>query len=859
MLGRAKKKAALMIMTLLASVILLPLVSIAATSPIVTVLSPLTQGVRAPVRMALDAEGNIFVADQRVGGIVKFNAYGVQQMTIRTGNVPSGLAFALDGSLLVSQASSVVRYDAATGQEIGRLIGGQLQFPVGIAVDDVTGYIYVADSSANQVEMYTASGNYVKAFAKGVTSDATGTTVSNPLGKLSKPTGISFEKISRQLAVADSNSHRVQFFDVDGNFVKSIGNAVSTTLGAVYGMMQFDAPAAIAFEYSKGQVPVVLRRVYIVDTFQSNIQVVDPVTSTALIVAGTTKNYIGSPGSANGQLQVPSDAVFDSVNSRLLVVNGFGNITIYGIDGGTNPLDVTPPTLTIDPVSATVTVDSVTISGTVEAGSSVFVTSGAASVVSPVVYTSSTTWKSEVTGLVAGDNTIAVTARDAAGNTTPAQSVNVTYLLPAPALSVSSALPGLTNVATLAVTGTVDAGATVTVTNTSTAVSGAAVVAGNTWSYTVALAEGMNSINVSAQKPMSSVATAAVGVTLDTAAPLLVVSALSDGSYASSQIQNITGNVTDSSTVTVLINNVQAALVNGTFSVPVTLNNGSNLIAVVASDAAGNVSRDSRSILYDVTSPVIDVVSPMDNSYTNNINLQIIGSIDETPKSIIVAGVPAVVDSSTNKWTANMNLVAGLNTIEIVATDLAGNTSSLKRSVVLDASKPILAISSPVQDIALNRSSVGIAGTVNDSSMIALTYSLNGTVTPVPVDAGNFAFNVTFSHEGVYPVVITATDLAGNSTTATRSVIYDVTPPVLTLDTVKWQSQALGGKLRGTVEPGSTVTVKEGSTAIGTVTVDGNKWSADLAGVSYSQTKVSVVAVDAAGNSTTIMLKANVK
>lgn len=858
MIGRTKTNVALRIMTLLAVAILLPLVASAATSPIVSILSPLTQGLRTPVRIALDAEGNIFVADQEVGGVVKFNVYGVKQMTISTTDSPNGLAFAQDGALLVSQASSVVRYDAATGLEVGRLSGGQLHVPVGIAVDDLTGYIYVADSRANHIEMYTASGQFVKAFAQGITADESGNTVYNPLGALSRPMGISFEKVSRQLAVADTISRRVQFFDVEGNFVKSIGIAIpggATSFATTLGPMQLSAPVAIAFEYSKGQAPVVLNRIYIVDRARNNVEVVNPDTGLALNVVGAANNYIGSSGVVNGKLLSPLDAVFDAANNRLLVVNTVGNITIYGIDGGTNPVDVTPPALSIDPVPATVTVSTVTISGTVDTGASVSVTVGATALAVPVVYTSATAWKCDVTGLVVGDNTISVSAANAAGNTTPVQSVNVNYLAPAPALSVTSAVPGPTNVATLAVTGTVDAGATVTVTNTTTAVSGVAAVAGATWSYTVALAEGMNSITVSARQPMGSAATAVMGVTLDTAAPLLTVSALSDGSYAGSQIQNITGNVSDSSAVTVLVNEVPAALVNGTFSVPITLVNGSNPISVVAGDAAGNVTRDNRTIYYDVTSPVIDIVSPMDNSFTNNVNLPVSGSIDETPQIITVAGVPAVVDSSTNTWTANIDLVAGLNTIEIMATDLAGNTSSLKRSVVLDTAKPILSISYPVQDIAQNQPGVGITGTVNDNSTIALSYSLNGAVTSVPVDAGNFAFNVTFANEGIYPVVLTATDLAGNTTTAIRSIIYDVTPPVLTLDTVKWQAQALGGKLSGTVEPGATVTVKEGNNTIGTVIVNGNKWSADLSGIGYSQAKLGVVAVDAAGNSTSMLLK----
>lgn len=856
--GRAKKNVALRIMALLIAVILLPLVSSAATSPVVSILSPLTQGISAPVRIALDAAGNIYIADQQVGGVIKFNVYGVKQMTISTVDAPNGLAFAQDGSLLVSQAAAVVRYDAATGQEVGRLTGGQLQVPVGIAVDDITGYIYVADSSANRIEMYTASGQYVKAFAQGVTANVNGTTVTNPLGQLSRPVGISFEKVSRQLAVADKLGRRVQFFDVDGNFVKSIGLPIAggnTSYTTTLGPMQFASPVAIAFEYSKGQAPVALSRIYIVDAARNNIQVVNPDTGLALNVFGAANNYIGSSGTVNGTLMSPADAVFEASNNRLLVVNGYGNITIYGIDGGTNPVDVAPPALSIDPVPATVSVSSVTISGTVDAGAAVSVTAGVAALAGPVVYTSATTWKCDVTGLVVGENTISVTASNAAGNRTPVQSVSVTYLAPPPALSVTSVVPGLTNVAILVVTGTVDAGATVTVTNTTTAVSGAAAVAGTTWSYTVALAEGMNSISVSAQKPMGSAAIAALGVTLDTAAPLLTVSALSDGSYAGSQIQNITGNVSDSSAVTVLINDVQADLVNGTFSVPVTLVNGSNPITVMASDAAGNVTRDSRNIFYDVTSPVIDIASPVDNSFTNSVNLQISGSIDETPQIITVAGMPAVVDYGAGTWTANIDLVAGLNTIEIIATDLAGNTSSLKRSVVLDTAKPILSISDPVQDIALNLPGVDMAGTVDDSSTIALSYALNGTITPVPVVAGNFAFNIAFINEGVYTVVITASDLAGNSTTAIRNIIYDVTPPVLTLDTVKWQAQSLGGKLGGTVEPGSTVTVKDGTTAIGTVIVDGNKWSANLSGISYRQSKLSVVAVDAAGNSTSMLLK----
>jgi DNA-binding beta-propeller fold protein YncE len=131
------------------------------SSPSVTVLSPLVNGLRAPVKIALDADGNIYVADQRVRGVVKYSAYGEQLAVIRTATPPSGLAIAQDGSLLVSQGDAVVRYSVASGLETSRFTEGKLQSAASIAVDDVTGYVYVVDSRASQIVSFTASGAIV--------------------------------------------------------------------------------------------------------------------------------------------------------------------------------------------------------------------------------------------------------------------------------------------------------------------------------------------------------------------------------------------------------------------------------------------------------------------------------------------------------------------------------------------------------------------------------------------------------------------------------------------------------------------------------------------------------------------------
>lgn len=800
-----------------------------ATAPVVTVLKPISQLLRSPVRMALDAAGNSYVADPRNSGIIKFNPYGVAVQTMPTAGVPQGVAIAQDGKLLVSQGTFVAILNP-DGSEAGRL-AGTFQSANGIAVDDVTGYIYVTDSGAHEVQVYTASGAFSKRFG------SRGTLA----GQLMMPTGITFEKTARQLAVADTLNSRIQFFDINGVYVKTIGAPGS-------GPMKFASPQGVAFEYSTDAVPV-LNRMYVVDAYQGNVQVIDPAgTGAALYISGTNplNNYIGSYGGASGQLMTPTDVIFDRQNSRLLVVNGFGNVSTFGIDGGSNPVDKTPPTLSIDPVLANVSTANLTISGTVDAGSSVVVTLSTTAVAAPVVVSaSSIAWKCDITGLVGGDNVITATATNANG-ISASQSVTVKYTLPAPVITFATTNPSLTNIANQVISGTVDAGSTVTVTNTATTISGDATVVGTAWSFPVALAEGPNHLTVTAQKPMSDKGSAAIDVTLDTIAPKLVVSALANGSYTSTQVQNIAGTVSDANAVSVLVNNQPVAVANGAFSTAVTLVIGANTVSVLAVDAAGNVAADTRTINFDNTQPVITVSAPMDNSLTNATTVTVTGMVDKT-STVVVAGAAAAMNG--NLWSADVTLLPGLNTIEIVATDLYGNSSVVKRSVVQDSIKPVLAIISPAQDLAVNTSTITISGTVSDSVGVMLMYSVNGVTVPVPVVAGAFSFILNFTAEGVYPVLLTATDAAGNVTTATRNVIYDITPPALTIAAYNGAAPAI---LTGTVEPGATVVVFENGVSIGKVTVDtvNGSWQADLTGISYNPKLLTVVATDAAGNTT---------
>ena len=846
----------------------------AVTAPVVSTLTSVTDGVRTPVRLALSQWGDIFVTDPRGGGLNKYNNAGTLQKSIRLAVMPKGVAVAANGDILVSQGTTVAVLDPTSGAVKSGF--GTFKMANGIAVDS-TGVIYVVDSQDNSVQVYSAA--YVKLTQFG--------SVGNTNGLFFQPTGISYEKLSQQLAVVDTLNGRVQFFTTAGVWVKTVGAFGS-------GPLKFTSPQSVAFEYSADGLR--LDRMYVVDTFQGNVQVIDASNA----VTPSFLRYVGNYGMKSGNLVVPSDLLFDSsdsANSRLIVANGSGKLALYGISGGNSvPASTsggttvnTPsgPTLTIDSYSAYTNLTSLTLSGTVSSGT---VTVNGVSVAVDAI---TKIWTSAPLTLKIGSNVIPVVATGASSTSITSRSVTVNVIAQAttvdPVVLSINRYTSPTKESGLVLAGTITKCAAGTGTPTVTVDGAAATVSGSVWSLpAVTLKSGTSNFLIKGATVGCSDSIASFNITLDNTLPLLTVYTLSDGSTTQSPVQSISGTVTDASatTVSVKINNdepIKVPVNDGVYSLPITLALGANSVNVTATDAVGNISiPNQRTLTYEPQIPVITVEIPsgaviappppaavgsapaVQYSFLTTapagfkpifwINGVLIPESDivlaDAPVTKLVAKTVAAAAAAGDviwKVLVKTGLAAGLNNIEVKATapDPANPTDPTKvivtetvaKTVNFSSELPAIAVTTPAQDITTASKTFTLIGTATPGTSV--TALVNGIATQVNLaTSGAFSLSVDFPAAGSYAATVSATDSNGNTSSSYRTLVYDPSVPSIAYDKVAKKYTASSGILYAKDINGNFIST--GISGSGTRNLD-------VSG--YTGTPLNVFALSAGGNS----------
>ncbi len=151
------------------------------------------------------------------------------------GQVPTGIAIDnATGHVLVADPEDkriVVFESGEPGAAVLTTFGeGELTSPNGIAIDQSTGNVYVSDAGNNRIVRYTTDGAPVPTYTLdlGYTSPAHGAAAAQ-VGSFASPLAI--DPLTGDLLVADTGNLRVERFDSGGTFLGSFDGA-STPSGA---------------------------------------------------------------------------------------------------------------------------------------------------------------------------------------------------------------------------------------------------------------------------------------------------------------------------------------------------------------------------------------------------------------------------------------------------------------------------------------------------------------------------------------------------------------------------------------------------------------------------------------------------
>ena len=271
-----------------------------------------------------------------------------------------------------------------------------------------------------------------------------------------------------------------------------------------------------------------------------------------------------------------------------------------------------------------------------------------------------------------GPHTMIVQAGDFAGNLAT-NSWTFTVDTTAPSLDILAPVSGMVTSATsVTVMGRTAVGASVTVAGQAVFVDGA-----GQFSSSVTLSEGANTIDISATDAIGNTATTSVVVTRDTTAPALSLLRSSAGVLTNDGLTVVSGVVSEPA-ASVSVAGIPAMVhADGSFAVPVSLVEGTNAIAIVATDAAGNSATSTLSVTRDSTAPALTMADLP--SETSSATITVSGTVESGISFVTVNGQPVAVTGGT--YSTPVALSFGSNVIFVEATDGAGNRAVMSAAV----------------------------------------------------------------------------------------------------------------------------------------------------------------------------------
>lgn len=204
-------------------------------------------------------------------------------------------------------------------------------------------------------------------------------------------------------------------------------------------------------------------------------------------------------------------------------------------------------------------------------------------------------------------------------------------------------------------------------------------------------------------------------VVKETVAPVITIVSPSEGAYVSNSKQPVVFTITDEvdgsgvdlSTLVVKQDGTAVAssaitstpITNGyqvTYTPAAALSDGSHTVTIDCKDHDGNSAvQKSTTYKVDTVPPVLNITAPVAGLVTATSALTIAGTTNDATSSPVTIAIKlngvdqgAVSVAANGNFTKSVTLAEGENTIVVTATDAAGQTTTVTRTVTLDTSVP---------------------------------------------------------------------------------------------------------------------------------------------------------------------------
>jgi len=253
-------------------------------------------------------KGIIYVADPGAKGVHRFDPVAERyDLIVAQGDAalpsPVALARGNDGEIYVTDSELaqvlVIRPGAKAAVPLAL---PQMAQPTGIAFDPKSGRLYVVDTAAHRVNVFSRDGTLQSSFGRRGAGD----------GEFNYPT-LLWRDSGGQIYVTDSLNFRIQIFDAQGQFLKQFGQLGDGTGDNIR---------------QKGVATDSYGHIYVVDALFNALQIFDQ--------SGRLLLSLGSLGSERGEFWLPigifigeEDLIYiaDSYNQRIQILRYIGGPT----------------------------------------------------------------------------------------------------------------------------------------------------------------------------------------------------------------------------------------------------------------------------------------------------------------------------------------------------------------------------------------------------------------------------------------------------------------------------------------------------------------------------------------------------